>query len=207
MAGFSAGFRDCHLISFSALTGLAQSGKRPGLRKTHTHAGSITLVKADLGIKRVCPSCGSRFYDLQKRPIECPKCAFAFEPESLYKQRRPRQPEPVQSEPVAERDEDEEEEAEETEEAATVGVVDAVEGEAALEIADDDDEEEAVEPEPEDAGMSVIDADAESEDIAAIEGEDVDNEDEEDSGLLEEVEDEESNVSGIIDPGIAKDER
>src|SRR5471030_1467780 len=57
--------------------------------------GSMSLVKADLGLKRVCPSCGSRFYDLQKRPIECPKCAFSFEPEALYKQRRPRQPEPV----------------------------------------------------------------------------------------------------------------
>ncbi len=55
----------------------------------------MTLVKADLGIKRVCPSCGARFYDLQKRPIECPKCAFASSPKSLYKQRRPRQPEPA----------------------------------------------------------------------------------------------------------------
>jgi uncharacterized protein (TIGR02300 family) len=165
------------------------------------------LVKADLGIKRVCPSCGARFYDLQKRPIECPKCAFAFEPESLYKQRRPRQPEAVIVEPVAERDEEEEEEAEETEEAeTTVGVVDAVEGEAALEIADDEEEEEVVEPEPEDAGMSVVDA--EGEDLAAIEGEDdVEDEDAEDSGLLEEEEDEGGDVSSIIDPDIAKDER
>ncbi|MGD0867660.1 MAG: TIGR02300 family protein, partial [Rhizomicrobium sp.] len=68
--------------------------------ETRLHAGSTTLVKADLGIKRVCPSCGARFYDLQKRPIECPKCAFSFEPESLYKQRRPRQPEPQAAEPV-----------------------------------------------------------------------------------------------------------
>ena len=55
----------------------------------------MTLVKADLGTKRACPSCASRFYDLGKRPIECPKCAFSFEPEALYKQRRGRQPEPV----------------------------------------------------------------------------------------------------------------
>jgi uncharacterized protein (TIGR02300 family) len=165
------------------------------------------LVKADLGIKRVCPSCGVRFYDLQKRPIECPKCAFAFEPESLYKQRRPRQPEPVQAEPVAEREEEDEEEAEETEEAETAGVVDAVEGEAAIVVADDeDDEEEAAEPEPEDAGMSVVDPEAEE--IADIEGEDeVDDEDAEDTGLLEEEEDEGSDVASIIDPDIAKDER
>ena len=72
----------------------------------------MTLAKADLGIKRVCPSCQARFYDLQKRPIECPKCHFAFEPEALFKQRRTRQPEPVEAvgaaAAVAEEAEDEE---------------------------------------------------------------------------------------------------
>jgi uncharacterized protein (TIGR02300 family) len=206
MAGLLV-FLGGHRTSFSALTGPRQSGKRPGLRKTHTHAGSITLVKSDLGIKRVCPSCGVRFYDLQKRPIECPKCAFSFEPESLYKQRRPRQPEAVVAAPVADREEeDEEEEAEETEEeeAEATTVVDAVEGEAPLEIATDDEEEEEVaEPEPEDAGMSVVDA--EGEDIEAIEGDDEGGDEEEDAGLLEEEEDE-GDVSGI-NPDIAKDER
>ncbi len=81
------------------------------------------MVKAVLGIKRGCPSCGSRFYDLQKRPIDCPKCHFTFEPESLYKQRRPRQPEPVQAEPVADQDEDEEAEENEAEEAEAEEVV------------------------------------------------------------------------------------
>src|SRR5665213_863253 len=78
----------------------------------------MTLVKADLGIKRVCPSCAAHFYDLQKRPIECPKCQFTFEPESLYKQRRPRQPEPVEPDAADEieaiediEDEDEEEDS------------------------------------------------------------------------------------------------
>src|SRR4029077_8472691 len=78
--------------------------------------GSKSLVKADLGLKRVCPSCGSRFYDLQKRPIECPKCAFSFEPEALYKQRRPRQPEPETARDKALTEEGEEpQEAEELE--------------------------------------------------------------------------------------------
>jgi len=77
--------------------------------------GSMTLVKADLGIKRICPSCSARFYDLQKRPIECPKCAASFEPESLYKQRRPRQPEPEKA-VVVTRERDEEEEVDAVEE-------------------------------------------------------------------------------------------
>src|SRR5712675_706410 len=83
----------------------------PALRP---HAGSTSLNKPDLGTKRVCPSCAARFYDLQKRPIECPKCAFAFEPEMLLKQRRTRVPEPVK--PVVAEAEDEETEETEDEE-------------------------------------------------------------------------------------------
>src|SRR6201999_585388 len=103
------------MLSLMPLTGGPRSGKRPDLRN-RLNAGSMTLVKADLGIKRVCPSCAARFYDLQKRPIECPKCEFTFEPESLYKQRRPRAPEPAV---VAntERDEDDEDENEDNEDA------------------------------------------------------------------------------------------
>jgi uncharacterized protein (TIGR02300 family) len=37
-----------------------------------------TVAKAELGTKRTCPSCGSRFYDLLKNPIVCPKCGVSF---------------------------------------------------------------------------------------------------------------------------------
>ncbi|CAI3922649.1 MULTISPECIES: FYDLN acid domain-containing protein [Commensalibacter] len=33
------------------------------------------MVKIELGIKRVCCSCGTRFYDLNKMPPVCPKCS------------------------------------------------------------------------------------------------------------------------------------
>ena len=89
------------------------------------------MVKADLGTKRQCPSCASRFYDLTKRPIECPKCDYSFEPETLYKQRRGRQPEAAvaagvvraaeaEDEDAEDEDEDGEAEAEEEEEAEVV---------------------------------------------------------------------------------------
>jgi uncharacterized protein (TIGR02300 family) len=32
------------------------------------------MVKPELGQKRVCVSCGTRFYDLTKAPAVCPKC-------------------------------------------------------------------------------------------------------------------------------------
>jgi uncharacterized protein (TIGR02300 family) len=36
------------------------------------------VVKAELGTKRTCPSCATRFYDLLKNPIVCPKCGANF---------------------------------------------------------------------------------------------------------------------------------
>ena len=36
------------------------------------------MVKAELGTKRTCPSCATRFYDLLKNPIVCPKCGANF---------------------------------------------------------------------------------------------------------------------------------
>ena len=80
---------------------MEKRGKRPAFRRNPFFTGSKSLVKAELGLKRVCPQCAARFYDLQKRPIECPKCHFSFEPEAMYKQRRPRQPEAAVVQPVA----------------------------------------------------------------------------------------------------------
>jgi len=156
-----------------------------------------TLAKPDLGIKRVCPSCGARFYDLQKRPIECPKCAFAFEPEALVKQRRPRvveaPPAPAPA-PAAEAEaEPETEEAEESVEA----MAEAEHAEA--------EEEEAAEAEAAEEPVVVPVAPA-AEPAEAFEEEEAEEEEEQDDSLLEEVEEEEDDVSGIIDTDIGKEE-
>jgi uncharacterized protein (TIGR02300 family) len=36
------------------------------------------VSKAELGTKRICGSCGAKFYDLLKSQIVCPKCATVF---------------------------------------------------------------------------------------------------------------------------------
>ncbi len=36
------------------------------------------MAKPDLGTKRLCGSCGAKFYDLSKNPIVCPKCETVF---------------------------------------------------------------------------------------------------------------------------------
>jgi uncharacterized protein (TIGR02300 family) len=37
------------------------------------------VAKPELGTKRLCASCGAKFYDLNHDPIACPKCGAAYE--------------------------------------------------------------------------------------------------------------------------------
>jgi uncharacterized protein (TIGR02300 family) len=163
----------------------------------------MTLVKADLGTKRNCPSCSARFYDLQKRPIECPKCAFTFEPEALYKQRRTR-PEPEK--PAGEQIPEEAEALEEAEDTEAEGAEPADEEAVVLEEGEED-IVEGEEEEAESAGMTVVDPAEQRGDIEDIDEEQIAEEDVEDPALLEEVGEDEEDVSGIIDTDIEKDER
>ena len=41
------------------------------------------MPKEEWGVKRVCPNCQTRFYDLQKDPLTCPACDHEFSLESL----------------------------------------------------------------------------------------------------------------------------
>ncbi|WP_424927358.1 FYDLN acid domain-containing protein [Amaricoccus tamworthensis] len=41
------------------------------------------MPKEEWGVKRVCPSCATRFYDLNNDPMTCPSCQASFTVESL----------------------------------------------------------------------------------------------------------------------------
>ena len=45
------------------------------------------MAKPELGLKRVCVSCGARFYDLNRAPATCPKCG-AEQPQEQPRFRR-----------------------------------------------------------------------------------------------------------------------
>src|SRR5215470_11452114 len=47
-----------------------------------------SVAKPEWGAKRICPSCGARYYDLHRDPIICPKCGTQYDPEALLKTRR-----------------------------------------------------------------------------------------------------------------------
>lgn len=48
------------------------------------------MAKPEWGLKRVCPHCATRYYDMKKNPPVCPSCGATFDPESLTKSRRSR---------------------------------------------------------------------------------------------------------------------
>ena len=99
------------------------------------------VAKPEWGTKRICPSCGTRYYDLLREPVLCPKCSTPYDPEAFLKSRRARPVLPAEKDldPVGAEElepeeadvvEEEEEEEEEGEEEAVP-----------LEEADEEDEE------------------------------------------------------------------
>jgi len=98
------------------------------------------VAKPEWGTKRICPSCGTRYYDLLRDPVVCPKCSTPFDPEAFLKSRRARPAPPVEKElePVGADELDTELETEEA---------DAAEEEEAvpLEEAEEEEDEELLE--------------------------------------------------------------
>src|SRR5215468_3265865 len=49
-----------------------------GSATQYQHRG-MSMSKPARGSKRVCPSCGARFYDLNRTPIVCPVCQSIYQ--------------------------------------------------------------------------------------------------------------------------------
>jgi uncharacterized protein (TIGR02300 family) len=122
------------------------------------------VVKAELGSKRACPSCGTRFYDLLRDPIVCPSCGVTFIAPTLLPSKAElpaaavvKQREPVAAEPEEAPDaelvplEDAEEPDGDDE---TAGIEDVDLGEETEATAEGDDDTFLVEEEEEGGDMS-----------------------------------------------------
>ena len=106
------------------------------------------MPKTDLGKKLTCPSCGARFYDLNKSPACCPKCEHTFDAQPVLKPKRQPAAEPkkkVVAKVVEEEVEDEDEDDDDL-----------------LEIDDDDDDDDDLLPDPDD------DDDDDDDDVAEV---------------------------------------
>jgi uncharacterized protein (TIGR02300 family) len=117
------------------------------------------VVKPELGTKRLCPNCGTKYYDLDRDPIVCPKCGTPFTAAAV--QLRAAKVVPVQEDEV------------ETEEAAPVDFVSLEEADAEAsggeEVPEIEDEELAdVDPDIHDDDDTFLETDDEDEDIDGI---------------------------------------
>ena len=94
------------------------------------------MAKPELGLKRTCVACGTRFYDLARTPAVCPKCGTEQPAEQPRLRRAAATPAP--DEKLKKRATTPEAEAEDIE-------VEDVEGDEAIEDADElEDDAEAI---------------------------------------------------------------
>jgi uncharacterized protein (TIGR02300 family) len=133
------------------------------------HRG-VSMSKPARGTKRVCPSCGARFYDLSRSPIVCPVCQTAYQVTPASSRRSER------AAPVEVRKVVEEETKQPVRETAQV---------ISLGEAEEETNPEATEDE------EIVDLGEDGAEIPA----------DEDDTFLEQEEEGEADVSGIVDGG------
>ena len=134
------------------------------------------MSKPARGTKRVCPSCGARFYDLNRSPITCPVCQAAYQVTPPVSRRGER------AQPVEVRKQEEPEAEAPVLESAEVISLEEVE-EAGAEAAIEEDEE-------------IVDLGDDAPEIPASDDE---------NAFLEEEEEGETDVSGIVGGGKAEE--
>ena len=115
------------------------------------------MPKDEWGVKRVCPACSTRFYDLRNDPMTCPSCGAVHTAESLAAGKT-RSIQADKADPKTA--------------AAEAAAADDTDDEVVL----DDDEDEA-----EDLGDDVLDDDTDDDNVSLDELADVAGEDDEES--------------------------
>jgi uncharacterized protein (TIGR02300 family) len=127
------------------------------------------VAKPEWGSKRICLSCGARFYDFQKDPITCPACGTVLDPAAQSKPRRARAPVKIAPVHAAEAEVETEAVEEETEvEASEEGEEEAVAKDSDEEEGEDDSDSaiEDVSELGDDDMADVIDTEIEDDDTA-----------------------------------------
>ncbi len=108
------------------------------------------MPKEEWGVKRLCPACSTRFYDLQNDPMTCPNCGMEHTVEQLTSGKArtmsadKADPKSVKAAPAG----DDVETADEDDDAATVELDDD-------DVLDDDDDDDVLADEDEDDDVSL----------------------------------------------------
>jgi uncharacterized protein (TIGR02300 family) len=120
------------------------------------------VAKPELGAKRQCQSCATKFYDLNKDPIVCPKCGTVYQIAAITRSTARVQEE---EEPELEKEAVETVSLDEVEEGANAAESIDIEDEVELDDSDGDDETFLEEEEGEDDDVAgLIDGDIETDD-------------------------------------------
>lgn len=151
------------------------------------------MPKPEWGTKRLCASCGAKFYDFNRSEIICPACGAVYDPEAVIRTRRP-----PRSEPVSER-------------APKPKAVEEGEEDIGLELPEEEvlvDEEEMVE---EDVTEPEIEEEIEEELVEEVEEEVLvvePEEDEEEAAVIEDAEElgDEEEMDEVVDVDLDEEE-
>lgn len=155
------------------------------------------MANPEWGAKRICHSCGTRYYDMQRNPVICPKCGTEFDPEAFLKSRRSRAPLPDEPTPSKARSKKavEEEDLDET-------APDAAEDDEGI-VEDEEEEAEEIE-EIDEVEEPIVESDEEDptadqpDEKPFDEDEDLDEEEDEDV-LIEDADDLDDDVEEVVD--------
>jgi len=128
----------------------------------------LIVSKAELGIKRLCPNCGARYYDLNRNPIVCPRCGTEFEAPAAATAAKAR---PQTARPEATEDEAETEVAAPAAELVSLEEADEEATDSGAVKVDLGDDDEAIEDDDEeDDTFLADDEDEETDDVSGIIG-------------------------------------
>ena len=134
------------------------------------------MAKPELGTKRLCASCGAKFYDLNKDPITCPKCGTVYEVAAVAPRGRPDAAAARAAAPAAA-----DQEAPEPQEAEFVSLEEAdaeAEGGAKKQTGDGVEDVEIEEVEGDDDSTFIEETEEEDTDVTEIIGGDIEDEEE-----------------------------
>ena len=138
------------------------------------------MARPELGLKRHCPNCGVKYYDLNRSPITCPKCGTVYEEAVAHTRVRPEVAVPRPVPAAAEEAEDVADEVD-TDEPELVPLEDADEeavGPAKVVASDDDEDLEIDEDLPGGDEEEFLEEEDEDDDVADLIEGDVEDEDE-----------------------------
>lgn len=146
------------------------------------------MPKPEWGTKRLCESCGARFYDFSRTPIICPACETEFDLATIVK---PRRAVTVKAEDAA------------NPEAKKVAAATA-ETEDDQEEAETDDEAEEVDDELDGETLETGDGDTIDGDDDNVVDDGISDDEEEDSALVEDASElgDDDDMSDVIDTSV-----